>query len=290
MGYIFFKKMSHFVSFESLINKDMNDTLEILVQKANKGDRKSLENVVIKVKDYIYNLSLKMLLYPEDAEDATQEILIRMITHLSTFNHKSKFTTWVYTIATNYLLTVRSKKTKAFAMPFDDYEKLIDSGQSDVVKYTKNEGELSLLEEEVKVSCTQGLLLCLNSVDRMVYVLSEILGFNSVEGAEIMKISAVNFRKKLSRSRIKIRNFLNNKCGLANKKNPCRCNKKIDFLIQQKIINPKGLRFANFSQRSIDVVNKLGELEVSMAIYRSVPSAEAPEALFEKIKESLLLD
>jgi len=82
----------------------MKDTLENLVEKANLGDRSSLESVILRVKDYVYNLSLKMLLYSEDAEDATQEILIKIITHLSTFNHKSKFTTWVYRVATNYLL------------------------------------------------------------------------------------------------------------------------------------------------------------------------------------------
>ncbi len=268
----------------------MKDTLEILVQKANSGDRKALEVVVLKIKDYVYNLSLKMLLYPEDAEDATQEILIKIITHLSTFNHKSKFMTWVYRVTTNYLLTYKGQNTKEFAMPFDDYADLIDTGHSDTVRYSTNEGELSLLEEEVKVSCTQGLLLCLNSVDRMVYILSEILEFNSVEGSEIMQITAENFRKKLSRSRTKIRNFLNNKCGLANPKNPCRCVKKVDFLIDQKIINPIDLRFAGFSQRSIDLVEKLGELEKSIAIYRSVPQVKAPLTILNNIKQTLALD
>jgi len=124
----------------------------------------------------------------------------------------------------------------------------------------------------------------------MVYILSEILDFNSVEGSEIMEITAENFRKKLSRSRIKIRNFLNNKCGLANPENPCRCNKKIDFLIAQKNVNPKDLRFARFSQRSIDLVGQLDKLEKSIAIYRSVPQVEAPATIFNNIKQILSLD
>ncbi len=268
----------------------MEDTLEILVRQSNSGDRKALESVVLHIQDYVYNLSLKMLLYPKDAEDATQEILIKIITHLSTFNGESKFTTWVYRVATNYLLTYKGKMTKAFTMPFSKYADLIDSGHSKIVKYAVNEGELSLLEEEVKVSCTQGLLLCLTPADRMVYILSEILGFTGVEGAKIMDITPVNFRKRLSRSRTKIRNFLNRKCGLSNPENPCRCRRKIDFLIDRKIIDPKGIRFANFSQRSIDLVQKLGELEKSIAIYRSVPIIEAPETLMRTIRQTLALD
>lgn len=265
----------------------MEKKIKILVAKANSGDRKALELVVLEIKDLVYNLSLKMLLFPEEAEDATQEILIKVITHLSTFNHKSEFTTWVYRVAKNYLLTYKGKQPKEFAMSFEDYEALIDRGQSNSVRYSKNEGELALLEEEVKVSCTQGLLLCLNQIDRMVYILAEIFEFNSLEGAEILEISADNFRKKLSRSRIKIRSFLNSKCGLANPKNPCRCTKKIDFLINQKIVNPMQLRYADLSNRSIDLVNQISDLEKSVAIYRSVPSFNAPETLLNKIKETI---
>ena len=105
-----------------------------------------------------------MLLFPEDAKDATQEILIRIVTRLSTYRCESQFKTWVYRIATNYLLNVKGKKSRVFAMPFEEYAQLIDQGQSNLVTYTQNEGELSLLEEEVKISCTQGLLLCLNEV------------------------------------------------------------------------------------------------------------------------------
>ncbi|WP_109434761.1 MULTISPECIES: RNA polymerase sigma factor [Aquimarina] len=265
----------------------MNEHLKKRIEKANLGDRKALESVIIEVKDLVYNLSLKMLLFPEDAKDATQEILIKIVTHLSTFNHKSQFRTWVYRVATNYLLSYKGKQAREFAMPFEDYSDLIDLGQSDIVKYSKNDGELLLLEEEVKVSCTQGLLLCLNELDRIVYILSDILEFNSIEGSAIVAITAENFRKKLSRSRAKIRNFMNNKCGLANPDNPCRCKKKIDFLIDKNMINPKDLRFAKSSNRSIDLVQKIGVLEKSVAIYRSTPDFPTPQAILEEIKQTL---
>lgn len=268
----------------------MKDTLEIVVKKAKLGDKIALESVINSINDLVYNLSLKMLLYPDDAKDATQEILIKVLTHLSTFNQKSTFKTWVYRVATNYLLTQKKKSSKHFAMPFEDYENLIDSGHSDVVSYSKNEGELSLLEEEVKMSCTHGLLLCLKDIDRMVYILAEILEFTSVEGAKILDINSDNFRQKLSRSRSKIRNFLTNKCGLANPQNPCRCTKKIDFLIDQDIVNPNELRFAHFSNRSIDLVSQIGDLEKSIAIYRLVPDFPSPESILKEMKTTLRID
>lgn len=132
----------------------MKDNLISVIKKAKSGDRLALEKVVKGVQDLVYNLSLKMLLFPEDAKDATQEILIKVITHLSTYQYKSQFNTWVYRVATNYLLSHKGKRSRSFAMPFDKYSELIDAGQSDEVNYTRNKGELLLLEEEVKVSCT----------------------------------------------------------------------------------------------------------------------------------------
>jgi len=263
----------------------MKKKLEIEVDKANSGKKDALELVILEIKDMVYNLSLKMLLFPEDAKDATQEILIKIITHLSTFKHESKFATWVYRVATNYLLTIKSKKSRASEVHFEDYANLIDSGQSEIVSCTKNEGLLLLLEEEVKISCTHGLLLCLNKPSRMVYILGEILEFNSIEGAEILEVAPENFRKQLSRSRNKIRNFLNSKCGLVNPDNPCRCTKKIDFLVEKNKIDPYELQFAQHSKRSIDLISKIESLEDTVSLYRTVPDFNTPEIIIHKIKE-----
>ena len=73
--------------------------LDQLVEQACEGDEEALEAVVRGIQDRIYNLALRMLWHPSDAEDATQEILIKLITRLSQFRQESAFTTWVYQIA-----------------------------------------------------------------------------------------------------------------------------------------------------------------------------------------------
>jgi len=267
----------------------MKEKIETLVTQANKGDKKALEEVVMQIKDLVYNLSLRMLLFPMDAEDATQEILVKIVTHLSTFQRQSKFKTWVYRIATNYLLTQKGKQSKLFRMSFEEYGKLIDNGHSVGINYTQNKGEQLLLEEEVKVSCTQGMLLCLTETSRLVYILGDILDFNSIEGAKILEITPENFRKQLSRSRKKLRNFLSHKRGLVNSENACRCSKKIDHLINKKIIDPENMRFAKFNNRSIDLINTITTLEKSAAIYRSTPHYSAPENIIAQMKATINL-
>jgi len=260
--------------------------IEKLVREANGGDKHALESVIFEIKDLVYNLSLKMLLFPEDAQDASQEILIRIVTRLSSFKGQSQFKTWVYKVATNYLLTTRGKLAGKFAMPFEDYADFIDSGQSDRVTTSTNQGEQRLLEEEVKVSCTQGLLLCLDSQHRMAYI-GEILEFNSKEASLILAVNPDTFRQQISRARKKIRSFLSSKCGLVRKENPCRCVKKIDFLANQQLVDSKNLRFARFEERSIDLMQTISHLESEVAIYRTNPSFEAPEIIVRNIKKTL---
>lgn len=266
------------------MEKDLNDQ----IKRALSGEKKALENIVEEVKDLIYNLSLKMLFLPEDAEDATQEILVKMITHLSSFQRKSSFQTWVYRIASNYLITEKSKKgNQVKRISFDAYADQIDNGQSEKVMYTSNEGELSLLEEEVKVSCTHGLLHCLNPTNRLIYILGDVLDLNSSEAAEVLEITPTSFRKQLSRSREKVRNFLTAKCGLVNAGNPCRCKRKIDFLIDQEMIDPRTLRFAHKTNRSIDLMNKIDSLDKTLRVYRSVPLLEAPKEVLNEVKQMI---
>ncbi len=265
----------------------MNTDLNSLVRLAQTGDRTSLEHVLVEVKDLVYNLSLRMMMFHEDAEDATQEILIKLMTKLSTFRGQSKFTTWVYRVATNHLLDMKGRESQKFAMNFRAYADFIDTGQSNAVRTAKNEGEANLLEEEVKVGCTQALLLCLDSSHRMAYILGDILEFNSIEGGKIMSLTPETFRQQLSRGRKKIRNFLHAKCGLVNEANPCRCMKKVDFLANQQLISANNLQFARFKERSIDLMKRIGDLDRETAIYRSNPSFSAPESVSKIVKKLL---
>jgi RNA polymerase sigma factor (sigma-70 family) len=81
--------------------------VEDLARLALDGDRDAVERLVRELQSDVYGLALRMLWNREDAEDATQEILVRMVTRLSHFDFRSKLKTWVYRIAVNYILDVK---------------------------------------------------------------------------------------------------------------------------------------------------------------------------------------
>src|SRR5580692_6200779 len=84
------------------------DTRDVdLVEQAMNGNRTALEKLVVRHQAWIYNIALRMVFQPQDAEEVTQEVLIKVITKLSTFKSESKFRTWLYRIVANHVLNMR---------------------------------------------------------------------------------------------------------------------------------------------------------------------------------------
>jgi hypothetical protein len=88
-----------------------------MINKALKGGSADLENLILRHQAWIYNIALGMTCDASEAEDITQEILIKMITSLSTYDRtKAAFRTWLYRIVANHVLSQRrGRKEEAFS-------------------------------------------------------------------------------------------------------------------------------------------------------------------------------
>ena len=226
--------------------KYINDkTDENLIKEAISGNKDSLETLIRRHQDWIYNIALRMVFNPDEAADVTQEVLIRIITKLSTFEGRSRFRTWAYRIVVNHVLNIKKSRGESMHKSnFSDYGKSIDgTPDHDLPDPNSVPIDMNIIVEEVKISCMFGMLLCLDRVQRMVYILGGIFGVSDTIGSEIMEMSRDNFRQKLSRARKDLFNFMNDKCGLIDPKNPCRCSKKTKALVDSGYVNPVKLRF-----------------------------------------------
>lgn len=197
-------------------------SIEQTVAEAQAGDAQALELVLRFCQEPVYNLALRMVWNPSDAEDATQEILIKVLTHLSQFRHASRFTTWVYRIATNHLLTLRQQRAEYRDLTFAALRTLHGGTEASEpsVPDTVEEG---LRLAEITRQCTRGMLLHLDREQRIAYILGEVFEVTSLEGAEILDITPATFRKRLSRARLRLRSFMAQRCGLMNPSLTCRC-------------------------------------------------------------------
>jgi RNA polymerase sigma factor (sigma-70 family) len=217
---------------------------ENLLVRARAGDREALEDLIQHHQAWIYNLALRMLFHPQDAEDATQEILIKVVTHLSTFEGRSTFRTWLYRIVANHLINVRRGREEFKVTTFSAYgEGLDNTPDLDPPDDKGFSPDGNLLVTEAMLACTSGMLLCLDREQRLAYILGAILGVSDTVAAEVLEVTADNFRQRLARARRDLRNFMNDKCGLVNRANPCRCAKKTRGFIEAGHVNPQNLLF-----------------------------------------------
>src|SRR5688572_780159 len=95
--------------------------LEDLARRAVDGDRDAVAALVRGIEGVVYALALRTLWHREDAEDATQEILVRVVTRLAQFDFKSRLKTWVYRVATNYLLDVKKSAVERQKLSFTSF-------------------------------------------------------------------------------------------------------------------------------------------------------------------------
>ena len=269
------------------------ETLEHEVDRARSGDRAALESVVRAVQKDIHNLAIRFLWHPQDAEDATQEILIRVLTGLGGFRGESGFRTWVYRVACNALLTLRKQRMEQQSLSFEQFGEDLAHGLSDASLSTKDDAIERLLLEEVKIGCTLAMLQCLDRDHRLAYILGEIMELDHIQAAGALETTPAAFRKRLSRARVSILSFMTAHCGLINPTNACRCHRRVSTAVALGRVDPSHLLFATSQQqarRFPEVLAEIRQLEESRraaALYRSHPEARTSDAFIAWLKKLL---
>ena len=265
-----------------------NEELLTLIGKATAGDKESLETVILSVQDLVFNLSLRMLGTFPDAEDATQDILLKIMTHLSSFKGESTFSTWVFRIATNHLKNYQKHMFAKYPLSFEFYGDDIKNGKiSDVPDLSQNV-EKSILAEELKLSCTNVMLQCLDTESRCIFILGTMFKVDSRIAGDILGITPEAYRKRLSRIRAKMADFLKEYCGeYGNGK--CRCADRVNYAIQNHRIHPTQLPFTSAVPKStmLEVKQAMENIDDLSQEFAFCKTYQSPESLREFIQKFL---
>jgi RNA polymerase sigma factor (sigma-70 family) len=263
------------------------------LEAARAGSLPALDRLLRRHQPWIFSLALRMVWRREVAEDATQEILLKAVTHLGTFEGRSQFSTWLYRIAVNHLLNVRKSEMEEQRMTFADMGRSLDEcADSELPDESALPIGYGLLVEEAKLGCITAMLMCLDRRQRLAFVLGEIFGVTSEQGGDVMEISAENFRQLLGRARQDLYQFMQNKCGLVNTANPCRCTKKAGAFMRHGWLDPRRRQFTSDRLAAVrdaapDRLDELQALQRAHAeVYRAAPLTEAPE-IVDRIRATL---
>ena len=227
----------------------------VLIKSCLDGSKQALNALVEKHQGYIFNVALKFFNHVANAEDATQEVLIKVILNLGTYNpEKAQFRTWLYRITFNHFLNNKKTPVEMLYEPgFDNFFNIIDSSQVIELSDTE-ESQLKWQIEESKVAFMAGMIMCLDREQRLIYIIGDVFEIDHHLGAEIFETTPANFRQKLSRARKDLFEWMNNRCGLVNLNNPCRCPKKTKGFIEKGYVNPLELKWhSDFSSRIFEL-------------------------------------
>ena len=272
------------------MNEKKNEELQAFVDKATAGDKKALETLVTSVQDMVFNLSLRMLGTFADAEDATQDILLKMITHLSSFRGDSSVTTCVCSIAVNHLKNYKKHMFARRPLSFEYYGDDIENGKIQDVPDLTQDVEKDILAEELKMSCTNVMLQCFDMESRCIFILGTMFKLDSRIAGEVLEMTPEAYRQRLSRIRKKMADFLGQYCGEYGS-GRCKCKERVNYAIQNDRINPLQLDYTTATEISIqtmmDVKNAMEDIDDLSQDFSFCKPYQSPERTKYLIQEFL---
>ena len=263
-----------------------------IIEQAQQGNREAVDRLVRQHQQFVYNVALKFAGRPEDAADLTQEAFLKVLTRLPQFSFKSSFRTWLYRIVMNRFLNSRRNKTEIKFHSFEDLGEMADNLYNDE---QLSEAEQVIRSEEIRFvrnKYMSSVLLCLDRAQRMVLILGFVFRVPSADAAPLLGLSPENFRKQLQRAKEDLFKFMDDKCGLMNPNNPCRCFKKTKGFSKEGRLDAERVKFDSQLVQTIESVvdEKNRQLDDLMEgkyrpLFVTQPGSDATDrtALFEGI-------
>jgi RNA polymerase sigma factor (sigma-70 family) len=206
-----------------------------LIAQSLAGNERALQSLLRAIEPQVFRLALRMLGNFGDAEDATQEVLVKLTTALASFDGRSAFTTWAYSVTANHMRDVLARRERTQHASLDALQARLDGGlqlTADMAFAQHGVDHaadplLALEAREMSLRCTQGMLLCLDAEQRLALVLTDVFDLPTAEAAQVAGSSAEAFRQRVSRARRRMEEFLAGRCGLVDSTAPCRCERQV---------------------------------------------------------------
>jgi RNA polymerase sigma factor (sigma-70 family) len=271
-----------------------------VIARAAQGDLAALDALLLAIQPGVYNLAVRMLGNRDDAADATQEILLKVVTHLGGFGGRSAFTTWVFQIARNHLLTAWTRSRESPEVSLEALGERLQQGLEFTASLGDPHGgsrtltpEDKLAARQVALGCTQNMLMALDRGQRLVYVLDAVFGLASPEAAEVLAITPEAYRQRLARARARLDSFANGTCGQVNREAACQCERQLPALAHlqkqaptSSAAHPPSLvavhrRERAEAERQFEALVRMGD---AAAVFRAHPRYEAPDAIVQSIR------
>lgn len=179
------------------------EPLRILLQRAKAGDLAAFEQLIVLHEQRVFQTALRLLRNVEDAQDAAQEVFLRLHKHLRSFDEERTFQSWLYRIVVNVCRDLNHRRGKHLAAPLD--ETTTPAAGAESASATKDPFEMASQQEQRQFIAKS--LASLSEKERSALVLRDLEGLPTAEVAKILGSSETTIRSQISTARLKIKKF-----------------------------------------------------------------------------------
>lgn len=166
-----------------------------IIKKCINGDEDFFEILIIRYKNLVYSIVLKMVSDREEANDLAQEVFIKVYKNLDKYSDEFKFSTWITRITTNHIIDYRRKK-RCETVPIENADYNAKTYVSPESEYLKKEQKINL----------ERLLEELPEMYKIPVVLYHQKGLTYQEIADVTNQSLSKVKNRIFRGRKLLRN------------------------------------------------------------------------------------
>ncbi len=179
-----------------------------LIKRCQEGDIEAFEQLITDYEKRILNYCFRMMGNPSDAEDAAQEVFVKVFRFIGNFNGQSSFSTWLYRVASNVCLDLL-RKAKRQPQNVVSIHQENDEGEEYLMAIEDPEPNPY---ERAQLSEAQQVLVDaldqLGDEQKRVIILRDIEGLSYEEIAEITNTAPGTVKSRINRARQNLKKLL----------------------------------------------------------------------------------
>ncbi len=173
-----------------------------LIAQAKLGDTQAFEQLLIRYQRQVLGTAIRLLGNVDDAQDAAQEVFLRLHKYLYNFDQEKEFLPWLYQMTVNTCRDIARKRSKHSALSLEQEK---ESGKLDNIASKQDiETEVSMLQERKIISAA---LETLSERERTAIVLRDIQGLETKDVAQMLGTAEATIRSQISMARVKIKKY-----------------------------------------------------------------------------------
>lgn len=177
------------------------DTDMDLIARCRDGDREAFRQLVEQYERRVFNIITPLIGDPEEADDITQEVFIKVYRSLSSFRGTAQFSVWLYRITVNLCLDrLKHRRRRPEAVSLD---RLLEQaeGELDVLFRDSSPDAAETLDQARLQHTVQAMLNTLTPEHRLVISLKDLEGYSQEEIAAILNCPVGTVKSRLTRAR-----------------------------------------------------------------------------------------